>query len=64
MTPAHGCMVFEAILTNHVHQRWKSRNVNYRSSSKRIQRIIGEFSFADVGSNLAARIVRTDSSEG
>src|SRR6266702_1479082 len=64
MAAVHRCMMLEAILTNNVHQRRKSRYSNHCARSKGIQWIIGKFSLAYISSNLTVEIVGADSAEG
>src|SRR6516162_9854776 len=64
MTAIHGRMMFESVLTNHVHQGRERRHADHRARSKSIQWIVREFPLANIGADSAAQIICTDSAEG
>ena len=60
----HGRVMLKAVLADHVHQIGKSRYVDNGASSKGLQRIVGEFTLADVGANPTVYVVSAYAPEG
>lgn len=53
MATAHGSMMLESVLTDHVHQLWKIEHLDDSARAKCIERIVGEFALAYVSIDLA-----------
>src|SRR5437879_3878013 len=56
-------MVLEPLLTNEMQQPLQVRDFDYSRAAKRIQRVVGESSFAHVSAHLARGIVGREAGE-